>query len=182
MKTIKFLLPVIFSLFAVASTSFCQSFNQWNETDLNKMEKAAHSFISAIPEDVISNYGIDSDQSIEASMLGLPVQVFTISEGSLVTTDSWRVPLLIGNEYKALFTIIEETDGGFMIVDFGATTLAQELYSAIEFQEVKGILRVYELRRDFFIILNPEGETEFLPIPKTTSGNYSFNDILNMIR
>jgi hypothetical protein len=182
MKTIHLLFPLIFALFLLPCPPFCQCLDQWNETAMKNLEKAAHSFISTIPDDVVSNYGIENNHNIEASKLGWPVMVFTIADDSLVSTGIWRVPLLIGNEYKALFTFVEDSSDGFRIVDFGAATLAQELYKASEIVEVKGLLRVYELRRDFFITANANGETEFLSIPKAVPGTYSFDDILNIIR
>jgi hypothetical protein len=154
-----------------------------NEKEMIKIiEGSVKSFLNEIPEDVLPNYGIRNPLEIINASLGEPVGVYMPVNGKQVFTDSWRVPLVIDKEYRALFTVVFDKAEGYKIVDFGATVLAGELFKISKATPISGMLRVYEIRRDFFMSIATEGNVKYMPVPNPDQKVYSFDEVIQLIK
>ena len=134
-----------------------------NQEIMDSVDKSMTEFLGRIPGDLLMTFGINSKNELENAKAGVPVTIYNIQNDTLVSTKTWRVPLVIDNKYRALFTVVEDTTG-YRIVDFGATLLAQKLFEAKKMERIEGLLRVYELQSDFIMCGNSKGEFEFLPV------------------
>lgn len=149
---------------------------------MKAVENSTAAFLDNIPDEILANYGIKYRAEIKRASAGLPIAVYTITHDTVSFTNTWRVPLLIDNEHRALFTVFLTPDGEYRIVDFGATILARELSAYQKDKNFRGLLRVYELHKDFLIINDTKGGFEYRPLPASEKKNYSLSDILNSIK
>lgn len=139
-------------------------------------------FWDNIPSSVLTNYGINNKCKINSATLGKPVAVYTIEADSLKFTNTWRIPLIIYNEHKALFTLFKNSNDEYKIVDFGAVSLAKELFNFGKENDFSAILRVYQLRKDFLMFTNSKGELKFQPIPIIEKKEFSLKEIIALIK
>ena len=164
------------------NNALSQDLNMINQNVINVVENSMKPFLDSIPNEILINYGIKDKGEINKATIGNPIAVYTIAKDSLIFTDTWRVPLIIDNEYKSLFTVFKNVDEEYKIVDFGAILLAQEIFKKSKDNDFKGLLRVYEIRKDFFICDNNEGVFEFQPIPNPEKKKYTLTVILNLTK
>jgi len=153
-----------------------------NKIIIQVTESSMHHLLDSIPDQLLRNYGINNRNELANATIGKPVGVYNIVNEQLVFTSTWRVPLVIQSEYRALFTVVRDDTGNYKVVDFGATGLAQEIFNQSLSYNIKGLLRVYELRKDFFICDDNKGEYEFQPVPIIEGKKYQLKDVLNFIR
>ena len=173
-----FLLTMLVNL----NNALSQNLSQTNEEVINVVKNTMKPFLDSIPDEILINYGIKDKSEINKATVGNPIAVYTLRNDSVVFTNTWRVPLIIDKEFKSLFTVIKNNDGEFKVVGFGATVLAKEIFSKSNEIELIGLLRVYELQKDFFICDGTNDGQEFQPIPDPEKRKYTLNDILNLVK
>lgn len=139
-------------------------------------------FLDNIPQNVLKNYGINNESEIKESTIGDPIAVYTIESNILKFTNTWRIPLIIDNEHRALFTLYKNSDNEYKIVDFGAVLLAKEFSKFGKENDFSAILRVYQLRKDFFMCKDNKDEWKFRPIPAKDKIEYNLNEIIALIK
>lgn len=161
------------------NNTFSQNSITNNRKAYDVVKKSMKVFLDSIPANMLINYGINSKSEINNATVGNPIAIFSLSNDSVVFTDSWRVPLVINNEYKALFTVFKNKDNEYKIVDFGATILAHDIYLENKKVKLKGLLRVNELRKHYFISDNINGVSEFKSVPNLGKPKMVLKDILN---
>lgn len=137
-------------------------------------------FMHEIPEEYLNLFDISNDAEVEKAELGTPVPVYTLENDSMVFTNTWRLAYISENEYKALLTLTRDDDGNFEVVDFGAKVLAMELANVSQLNNVQGMLRVYELQKDFFLLQNNKRKIEFYAIPYDGNRAYTLEEIIQM--
>lgn len=119
-------------------------------------------FIKDLPADGIADYGFFNKDEFEKISFGEPIPVYTMKDTTVVFTFTWRVPVVIEEEYRSLLTIIRENDS-YQAVDFGATELAKA-YALKRTPRTIGILRVYEIKADFLMEQPRSGNPVFIPL------------------
>lgn len=144
------------------------------------VESSKSSFLDNIPEGMLSNYGLNNKDEITKSSIGNPLKVYTILNDQLSFSNTWRVPLVVDKNYRALFSVIIDEKGEYKIVDFGATLLASIIFNESRLNDLQGLLRVYEIKKDFFIYEKQNGEYEYEPIPEVNKAKYSLDEILKL--
>lgn len=165
------------------SNVFSQNLNMMNKNVVNIVELSMKPFLDNIPDEILINYGIKDRNDINKAIIGNPVPVYTIEKDSLVFTNTWRVPLIINNKCKSLFTVSKNANDEYKIVDFGAVLLAQEILKKSKNNVLIGLLRVYHIHKDFFIICNNKNNgLKFQPISKRKKKKYTFDDILYLLK
>ena len=173
------------TLFAVAAifsfNSFGQVYYSCNPEIVIAAENQMESFLKTIPANLWQNYGLKNQEELDAVNVGSPLAVYHIRDGELVFGNSWRVPIIVDDNYVALFTVVEETEGSYKIVDFGASVLAAEIDQVAKTIDVIGILRVYELREDFLMAINSSGLEEFVSISRQGKPSFSLEKIIGLI-
>lgn len=139
-------------------------------------------FLEDIPDDILPDYGIKNRDEIRKSTIGRPIAVYTLEQGALSFTDTWRIPLIVDDEYRALFTVFKSCNNEYKIVEFGAVLLAEEFFEFEKEHDFSAMLRVYELRKDFFISSKRAGEYLFYPVPSSKEKGYRMDEIIEMIK
>ncbi len=178
------ILSIFFLLAFLMGTSIAYS----QELKINKPDLPDATIISmmrlldSIPDELLTNYGIKNKDEIKKSAIGNPIAVYTIEKDSLSFTDTWRVPLIIDNEYRALFTVIINSDNKYQVVDYGAVLLAESLYNFSKDNVLLAMLRVYELRKDYFICGNKNAGYIFHSISNLDKRQYSLNELIKMTK
>jgi len=174
------------TLFAVAAIFSLNSFGQVNYSCNPEVaiavENQMESFFKTIPTNLWQNYGIKNQGELDAANVGSPLAVYNIRDGELVFGNTWRVPIIVDDNYVALFTVVEETEGSYKIVDLGAMVLATEIDQVARTIDVVGILRVYELREDFLMAINSRGLEEFVSISRQDKPSLSLEEITGLIK
>lgn len=173
----------IFLAFTLLMSTSCVIMENVNREQRNMMktvEPMVQAFIHEIPEAYLLHFGIRNYDEVENAELGTPVRVYTLENDSLVFTNTWRVAYISENEHKALLTLTRDVDGTYEVVDFGAKILAEELANASQIKQVKGLLRVYELQKDFFFLQDNNRNTEFHPIPDDGDRTFTLDEIIQM--
>lgn len=153
-----------------------------NQNITSAVEASMGIFLDGIPDAALKNYGIKERKEVAKSTIGAPLAVYTMANDTLLFTNTWRVPLVIDDEYRALFTVYKNSDEAFQVVDFGAVKLAQEIDTKRKSDELYGMLRIYELRKDFFIKENKEAGFEFQSVRESEKQSYSLKELLDFIK
>lgn len=138
-------------------------------------------FLKTIPSNICRYYGIKDTTEINIATVGNPIPVYYLDHDTLMFSNTWRVPLLVNQEFRALFTVFNDK-GNYSIVDFGATILAKDIQKYTQENNILGIFRVFPLQKDFFILLNENSELIFDPIPTIPNQKCSLNAILKSIK
>lgn len=179
LRTTIVLVIIIFNFFDFA---FSQDFEPQHRILETSVEKSMSNLLDSIPDELLANYGINNRSELRKATIGNPIAVYTIVGDSIIFTNIWRVPLIIDNDYKSLFTVFKDSKNEYIVVDFGAKLLAREISKIENKDYLTGILRVYELRKDFLIFGNLQSDCEMIAIPNTEQQKYNLSDIMNMIR
>ncbi|MCX6286634.1 MAG: hypothetical protein NTY96_05925 [Bacteroidetes bacterium] len=143
-------------------------------------ENQINSFIETIPGNSLANYGFNSREELQKITFDTPVRVYTLKDSNIVFTSTWRVPVVVDKEYRALLTIIKVNEE-YTLTDFGARVLARELF-AKKSDHTCGLLRVYELRSDYLIEASSGNQVKFIPIQGSKDKLFDLHDIFNMIK
>lgn len=158
--------------------TFSQDSTSNNQKAYDVVQKSMKAFLDSIPSEMLQNYGVNSKSEIDNATIGNPIAVYSLYKDSMVFTDTWRVPLVINDDYKALFTVFKNKDNEYKIVEFGATILAHDIYLENRNVKLKGLLRVNELRKHYFITDNINGVSEFRSIPNLGKQKMVLKDII----
>lgn len=150
--------------------------------------------LNKIPPGQEELYGFNTKSEIENAAIGTPFDFYTIENEELKRTSSYRVPVLVADEFRALATI-EMINDTLHIVDFGATILAKEIQTVCNENSTMnfvGILRIYSIFSDFVIMSKKQ---QYFLIPLTSAkiylktigisnpeNYYSKNQLLNLIK
>lgn len=115
--------------------------------------------LNQIPAGFESQYGFKNREEFNSASLNSILKVYFINSKSsdkelqILTSNEYRIPVIINNEYRALLTV-SKIDGDWHIVDFGAVALAKEIEnyynivpSVIENEVI--FLRIYGINCDF---------------------------------
>ena len=119
-------------------------------------------FTRNVPDNLLPDYGFANREEIGRSTYGKPVPVYTLKDAQVIFTDTWRVPVLVGNEYRCLLTVVVE-NGIYRAVDFGAVELAGAIQKN-QTAKTTGMLRVYEIKRDFLMEGPAQANPPLIPI------------------
>ena len=149
----------------VVFTAHAQTKYSETEAVLKTAKAQLNNFIKDLPDESLADYGFSGKQEFRKITFGEPIPIFTLNDTAVVFTSTWRVPIVIDKEYRSLLTVIQE-EGVFRAVDFGACELAKA-YAANKTPKTTGMLRVYEIRKDFLIEGSEKGSQAFIPIEFT---------------
>lgn len=137
-------------------------------------------FLDNIPAGSENLYGFNNRDEIRDARVGNPFVFFVEEGGAVRRTDTYRLPVIVNETYKA-FATVESVDGNYHVVDFGATQLAKEVqgvcnnYSTKKFE---GILRVYNTNIDFVVFSE---NNNFIFVPLSSAKVYLVNiGVLNV--
>lgn len=176
-------LKSIFSLLLILSintlSAQIQSIN--NDEPKKMVEVTMKQFLKAIPADMLSIYNISDTSEINKAVIGDPIPVYYLEHDSLKFSNTWRIPLIINDEYRSLFTILFSNES-YSIVDFGANVLAEEIQKYRKDTPILGILRVFTIHKDYFISKNDKNELYFAPIPVFNNQKIPLSEIIKMIK
>ena len=119
-------------------------------------------WLEKIPAGGEKGYGFHSRSDFARATLGTPVRMVTIDpqdvdSGTMTKMMTWRVPILLDGEYRALLTVIRQDDT-YRTVSLGAAVLATEMgqfkregVGAGSDQETY-LLRIHRLSSDFIVV------------------------------
>lgn len=174
----------IFLMVILFLASFDFSYSQGMESEKDKIINAAEYYLIHIleiaPESNWQDYGIrDRGQRMK---MGIPLPIYTIEKDSVVFTNTWKVPLIVDEEYQTLCTVVKESEGKFRGVQLGARVLSKEIYEKNTDCNFQGLLRVYETKKDYLICDNVNGENKFRPIPNSNNQFFSYDELLKTIK
>lgn len=123
-------------------------------------------FLDKIPPGMESNYGFADRAEFARAKVGRPMPVYTVppvaDEGAggadtsaehPVAVGTWRVPVVVGRDVRALLTI-EALNGKLRVVDLGATSLAKEVdaFDKAHPGKHRGLLRLESFRCDYMML------------------------------
>jgi len=169
-------------LFIVLFNTISAQIQQVNTEEAKKMvEVTMKPFLKAIPIDMLPYYNIGDTNDINKAVIENPIPVYYLENDSLKFSNTWRVPLNINDEYRALFTVLFSNEA-YSIVDFGAAVLAEDIQKYTKETPILGILRVFTLHKDYFIIKNETNELIFEPIPVYKNQKIPLSEIIKMLK
>lgn len=145
------------------------------------VEATMKPYLKAIPINLLSLYGISDTLEIQKAEVGTPIPVYYIDHDTLQFSNTWRVPLIINDQFRSLFTVYFDRDA-YLIVDFGAVVLAQDIQKFISSTPIVGLLRVFPLQRDYFISETKSKELLFDPIPVSKNQKIKLTEIIRNIK
>ena len=145
------------------------------------VEETMKPFLKAIPSNLLPIYGISDTLEIQNAQVGTPIPVYYIDHDTLQFSNTWRVPLIINDQFRSLFTVYFDRDA-YLIVDFGAVVLAQDIQKYISSTPIVGLLRVFPLQRDYFISETKSKELLFDPIPVSKNQKIKLTEIILNIK
>ena len=145
------------------------------------VEATMKPYLKAIPINLLSLYGISDTLEIQKAEVGTPIPVYYIDHDTLQFSNTWRVPLIINDQFRSLFTVYFDRDA-YLIVDFGAVVLAQDIQKYISSTPIVGLLRVFPLQRDYFISETKSKELLFDPIPVSKNQKIKLTEIILNIK
>ncbi len=177
------LLKTVFTLFVFLIFSSLSAQIQSVNCEKAKLivEQTMIPYLKSIPSNIVKYYGIKDTSEITTATIGDPIPVYYLDHDTLLFSKTWRVPLVINHEFRALFTVLSD-NGNYSIVDFGATVLAKDIQEYTQENNILGIFRVFPLQKDFFILQNENSELIFDPIPLISNQKCTLNTILNSIK
>ncbi len=169
-------------LFILTFSSLSAQILQDNKEEPKMMvEVMMKPFFKAIPMDMLTYYNIGDTSEINKAVIGNPIPIYYLDHDTLKFSNTWRVPLIINNEYRALFTVLFSNEA-YSIVDYGAAVLAEDIQKYTKETPILGILRVFTLHKDYFIIKNDNNESLFEPIPVYKNQKLPLSEIVKMIK
>ena len=151
-----------------------------SQTTLARVKRAAErdldTYLAKIPKDRLGEYGFQTLDELKAVEVGPPIPVYNAlnslfsaespdQDTSLfVATATWRVPLEVTGEWRALATVAQQ-GGGYRIVDLGAAGLARSLdrerQSLPSNASAPFLLRIHKTRQDWLGYRTQEQEERF---------------------
>lgn len=176
------LLKSLFVVFMMLfNFSLYSQIQQVNIIEPQKMvETTMKPFLKAIPVNLLPLYGISDTLEIHKALVGTPIPVYYVDHDTLQFSNTWRVPLIVDHQFRSLFTVYFDRDN-YVIVDFGAVVLAQDIQIYISTTPIVGLLRVFPLQRDYFITESSSKELLFDPIPVSKNQKIKLPEIIQSI-
>ncbi len=179
-KLILFLNLILLANFSALpqKVSRLSNYSVHNVGVLKEASLSLDSFVSRVSPEKLADYGLKNHSDLTKITFGTPVPVFTILNNEITFNSVWRVPLQVDNDYVALLTVIYKDDN-YKAVDFGAKGLAGEISNKRAFN-ILGMLRVYDLQKDFLIERRGEDSLAYIPIPDNKK-RFTLSQIIDMI-
>ena len=134
-----------------------------------------HKYLNQIPLGQEQMFGFNNREEFSKAEIGVPYEVYTlnsdffndeiisINKSYVITTNNWRVPVVVDNQNRALLTI-SKYNNNWAVVKLGATGLANELemfeQNNSSSSELK-ILRVFQITTDFILT----NDDKLYPLP-----------------
>jgi hypothetical protein len=162
------------------SDNLFKGYDQETDSVLKVAKSGIHSFIDNISDENLLDYGFNSKEEFAKIAFDKPIKIFNLKDNQLVFISTWRVPVMVDGEYRALLTIVKENNE-YSAVDYGARVLAKELLLK-KTDKTCGLLRVYELKKDFIIEELSQNQFKFFPLQASEEKQYDLDDIINMIK
>lgn len=134
-------------------------------------ESELPNMLDRIPAGREAMYGFESREEFRDATTAPPIKSLTIENGEVKAIGSFRVPVVVNGEYRALATV-ENTADGYHVLDYGATALAKEIQSVCASnsdKQLEGILRIYDINADFLVMRKAK---KSMLIPLTSSVLY----------
>ena len=128
-------------------------------------ERNLQSVLEKIPINDEISYGFNSREEFKQAEIGNPLEFIWYSETKDNSNKTWRVPIVVNGEYRALLNV-QNLGNEFKIADFGASVLAEDIQKTMNEstdKNVSGVLRLTAITSDFLIVKNGEKE-EYLPL------------------
>ena len=179
MKT-KFLL--ILSLTLCVGNIFAQFDN--NVKDILAAANSGYAnYIEKIPKGDELKYGFKDRNEFALAKIGKPYQIFTLNKeffsdsilankNYITSSNEWRISINVNNEPRVLITVAK-MNGVWKVVGIGASGLANELG---EFEKLYRspnqwgmILRVYQMKCDFYVTSSDNYSINFKVFPLTSA-------------
>jgi hypothetical protein len=145
--------------------------NKKQDKVLLTAQKELSQTLNKIPIGQEELYGFNNRSEIENAGIGKPFEFYMLNDDELKPTSSYRAPVIVADEFRALATV-EILNDTLHIVDFGATTLAKEIQTVCKENSKMnfvGILRIYSAFSDFVIMSKKQN---YLFIPLTSAKIY----------
>ena len=158
-------------------------------------------YLNKIPEGQETMFGFNDRAEFLAAEIGNPYEMITLkkdflkdeklvsNKDYLISTNNWRVPIVVANEARALLTV-SKIDNQWKVVKIGAKGLANELQifnrNNIFSGELK-MFRVFQLQSDFLLteenIVYPlTSAKKLLEIKLKENISYSLDDLLSLLK
>jgi len=149
-------------LLVFTGPAFSQDQDTARQSVINIAERQLHAFIDPIPDNQVADYGFLTKSEYKKIKLGDPVPVYTLEDSVMVFTQTWRVPIVVDQEYRSFLTVA--IIGNVMqATDFGAMELARE-FGRRKTGRTIGMLRSYILHTDYLMEKGAGNELEFSPL------------------
>ncbi|HUN65117.1 MAG TPA: hypothetical protein VMW43_03385 [Bacteroidota bacterium] len=117
-------------------------------------------------------YGFTDRAEFRSVAVGSPMRIYSIPTDSLreeirsdrrylIDMGEWKVPVMIGDETRAMLTVAK-VGGSLKVVELSGAQLAHEIdeFSRRHPAERKGFLRLYQAHCDFLILTGTGGTAE----------------------
>ena len=158
-------------------------------------------YLNKIPVGQENMFGFTNRGDFSQAEIGDPYEVFTLSpeffdtenitrnKTYIVSTENWRVPIIVNNQHRALLTV-SKVNNQWSVVKIGANGLAEELdmfnKNHPSINELK-ILRVFQLKSDFVLtsqdVIYPlTSAKHLLSIEGDNDVSYSLYDMLILVK
>ncbi|RLD46916.1 MAG: hypothetical protein DRI86_01830 [Bacteroidetes bacterium] len=128
-------------------------------------ERNLQSVLEKIPINDEISFGFNSREEFKQTELGEPLEFIWYSETKDNSNKTWRVPIVVNGEYRALLNV-QNIGNEFKVADFGASVLAEDIQKTMnenKGKNVSGVLRLTAITSDFLIVRNAVKE-EYLPL------------------
>jgi hypothetical protein len=176
-----------FILFIIVFFYTTVTFGQENikKDVLAAAEKGYVAYLEMIPAGKEPLYGFNNRDEFAKVKLGKPYQFMTLSKDFftdptlknkdyIIPSGNWRVPLIVGNENRALLTV-SDFEGSWKVVGLGATSLARELGVFEKEHPSKNrygkILRIYQNVSDYVLLPSNDDSEAMDLIPLKSAKN-----------
>ncbi|MDR0438314.1 MAG: hypothetical protein LBH22_08460 [Bacteroidales bacterium] len=142
-------------------------------------EQAWDSVAKKIPAGMKEAFGFQNLEEINNSSVGEPIRMYYWQDGEMITSNTYRVPILVEGKMVSLLTV--SANENMTSDDFGGSLLARniQLISDEYRVNVTGILRIHSLQSDF-LIFEEGGISYFIPVTPHTLQNLSQKNILKL--
>lgn len=162
-------------------------------------------FLAMIPSGHEADYGFSRGEHLQSCTVGVPFRMVGLSaefynstyvpgRSYVVDGKQWRVPVILGGQYKTLLTVAGKS-GDFNVIDLGGAGLATDLQRAgklVGAADNYFILRIHPLACDFLAAGNTQLLDDAAIVPLTsaimampelqTKQTYTLAELLPVIR
>jgi hypothetical protein len=153
--------PLMISLLVVSSLQPSSAAADGESVQVLKAAKTqVKAYLDLIPEGRESEYGFHDRKELKRVRLEKPYRMYSVEEdGELRFLDYWRVPVCVGEDFRALLEVKQAGDR-YEVFGIGAAVLATELdhlerktqgKNRASTIQRKSILRSYSKKADFVV-------------------------------